>query len=191
MSLSIAVVASLASSAAAVAHFSAKEYSFRTSANCANFESNRVDPIGIIFYNNATGANVDAHIGADAGWPTSSSSGQNFWSHNACGVQSHERRSGSFGVGGAYSYHIRIRKTYDVDAGLGTTAQTTPHRDLILGCGHVADSYDLARNALVSAMGGTGHHPYYWQNWQNNAAMVQCDGRSTASSGQVAFMRIP
>lgn len=185
------------------AHFSAGHYSYN-SASC----SGAVDPVGIIFTGNGTGANAAAHV-AHHGWgATSGSSAQYFISHGLCGGMSHENADGG---GSSTRNHIRLRKTYDADPSVGTTAQGTPHHeDYVIWSpsnpcgppgGHAVDKggvtqgtnpsgFDQGRNTLVSLLTSGGHSWGGWHYWGNTTEFQQCDGDKAGSHGSVGFVGV-
>lgn len=194
------VIAALLTAAIVVAeawaHFSSGLYSHRR-GDC----SSRVDPIGAVFYGPAdgtTGGNLASavnHAEAHTGWGVVSlGSGQWFATHGYCGYW-----DGELASGGAWTtrHHMRLRRTYHADPGLGFTTVGTPHYETIESCGHVVrrtlngvSGFDIARGRLHEAM-AAGNHTSFYQYWGNTQPFVQCNGQIASSNGNVRFFYVP
>jgi hypothetical protein len=179
--------------ASASAHFSVVYYSHSDSA-CTK----RTDPITVVFYTSATAAHTLNHVQFHAGWSNTSGSTQYFQSHGVCSSQDGQRASGGLA---SSRYHIRVKKTFDADAVLGTTAVGTPHHeDLVVSCGHAVDKggvgsglvsgFDQGKLKIVAAFAGVhaAKAPTYWGNTET---FKQCDGDLAGSNGYVRWYSIP
>lgn len=182
--------------AEAPAHFSSGLYSHRR-GDC----SSRVDPIGAVFYGPAdgtTGGNLASavdHAEAHTGWNVVSlGSGQWFATHGYCGYW-----DGELASGGAWTtrHHMRLRRTYHADPGLGFTTVGTPHYETVESCGHVVrrtlngvSGYDIARRRLHESM-AAGNHTSFSAYWGNTQPFVQCNGDIASSNGNVRFFYVP
>jgi hypothetical protein len=194
------VIAALLAAAIVVAdawaHFSSGLYSHRR-GDC----SSRVDPIGAVFYGPAdgtTGGNLASavnHAESHTGWKiVSFGSGQWFATHGYCGYWDGELASG---VAWTTRHHMRLRRTYHADPGLGFTTVGTPHFETIESCGHVVrrtlngvSGFDIARGRLHEAM-VAGKHTSFYQYWGNTQPFVQCNGDVANSNGNVRFFYVP
>jgi hypothetical protein len=193
----VALVAAAIVVAEAWAHFSSGLYSHRR-GDCAS----RVDPIGAVFYGPADGTtggnlgNAASHAEAHTGWSiVSLGSGQWFATHGYCGYWDGELASG--GTWTTPRHHMRLRRTYHADPGLGFTTVGTPHYETIENCGHVVrrtlngvSGFDIARRRLHEAM-AAGDHASFYQYWGNTQPFVQCNGDIASSNGNVRFFYVP
>jgi len=91
-----------------------------------------VDPVSVVFYRNATLANVDQHASHHNGWTYHSESTQYFYDHH-CSPMDNQNASGDFWQ---TRYHMREWWNWDSKNGYYTLA--TPHHEEMTWCGHAS-----------------------------------------------------
>ena len=150
-----------------------KRYTFPNSTSCSDVY--RIDPIGVVFYYNATSSNVRAHgghHGGDGGWNEVSNGSQDqyFYQHGC--IQG--PGGGEFADGHWWNdrYHVRHISHYDAsEAWLGTYSLGTPHFEKSLQCGHAVkvpdNTWPTASSGFVAGKWELGLR---WHNWNNGGA---------------------
>lgn len=148
------------------------------------------DPITVIFDTNAYFDWIDGSIYSHTGWSGTGSSAQYFETGGYCNANNGDRASGS-----GDRYHIRFKQGNGIDPVYGVYGVGTPHYETSEGCGHVVrktidgwSGFDMGRQHMASVM--WDHHAGYMQYRGNAAAMVQCNGDTAASNGNVLYLYI-
>lgn len=88
-------------------------------------------------------------------------------------------------LGGGSRFHMRIEAATAVDGQEYVLAAV--HRDDTVGCGHIGNAFDMARDLVARAFGEAGYR-VTTENAGNVEAGPQCDGSVTAGDGAVAFI---
>lgn len=155
--------------------------------------SSRVDPIGVVFYDEGWATSAGSHVSMDAGWGgTLIEDQQHFAINGVCLSQNGANADGQVWEG---RHHIRLRETpYVPDPELGYTTVGTPHTEEIVDCGNgnhhavIENGFFDAREELLGAM--WMDHEYYYSYWGNTQSFTQHCGRVVAGDGVVAYIEI-
>ena len=189
-----AVLASLLSAASAGAHSASYPYALRA---CPASYDRQVDPVTVLFTNNAWALRSLNHVEYHTGWGNESGTTQRFQSHGECGEMHGQRASA--GVSSS-RWHVRARRTYHGDDVYGVTTLATPHHeDFVWYCGHAVDAngpdgsgFDQGRRRLTNLMATSVFHDYAQARyWGNDRDFRQCDGDWAGSNGYVRYINIP
>jgi hypothetical protein len=195
----IAMVLALGVAQPAGAHWSPGWYT-HTDSNCAN-NYNRIDPVSMIFYNNATPDRVGFHITYHTGWGGTDAGGQWFKTHDSPNVcvfnGSGWQRASSCGT--CDRYHIRYADVYEWDGAYGWAVIGTPHYETYNygpNCWgqHAVTStspggFVNARNTLYNALRNGGHAGT--MGWIGNTEpRKQCDNEYVANDGYGAYVMV-
>jgi hypothetical protein len=169
--------------------------------------SDPVDPISVIFYENATINNVRGHAMNHGNWWNGDGNTQWFYDH-FCGPMDGQASSNEeWDLGGRF--HMRL--WWNWDSAWHTYTLSTPHHEDVIvpapwdtghGCwpaNHAVDSnWDESPGGFVRAKwdiganwGPSGHHNWwgYWY-WDNMDWQWQCDGQPAWNDGYVDFFPI-
>ena len=192
--VAIVGVLALLASAPALAHFDANDR--YTHSDCPADESNRVDPVNVVFTGWGTWGRALSQIESHASWEATSGSEQVFADHGGCFAMHGQRASGE-----GSRFHVRVRGQHP-DPALGWVATgDAHHEDLVffpLPCGHAVDSnghggsgFDQGRDELERRFTAAGaEHVVERVWWGNTQSFRQCDGDYAASDGWTAFIRL-
>ncbi len=187
-------------------------YSF-TSSSCDILNVTEVDPISIVYYENASTGNVDAHYAYhgyahhglwdnhDPSW----ASAQYFYDH-VCLPQDSENSTGDL-----WQSRYHQRHFWNWDEPWGIYSISTPHYEDITKCDEGNLSHAVRengssgmpeggyRNAKMEIGwhwhnwnngGGAAHYWAGWQDWDNLREFRQCDGQYARGDGDVDFIEI-
>lgn len=193
-----AAVALFVTTAPGGTHFQTYPY---TLSACPAGSSREVDPVNFVFTQYGTGPVMDSQIGQYTNWDANGGTEQQFSSHNSCGPMYAQKATACWdGTSFCTRNHIRVKKTYDDDATLGTTGRgDAHHEDWSSQCnygfgGHAVDSngpdgsgFDMGRRALRIDFEEDGFS--WWSEfWDNKRNFEQCDGDYAGSSGYTVFV---
>lgn len=194
----------LALPTAAGAQWAPGHYSHRDS-NCLSV-SNRVDPVTLVWYFDATIGRVASHVQSHMGWTNRDGSGQWFkvtdnpayCVYTGGNGTNYQRASAG---GSSTRSHVRYADdAFDNSAQWGYTVFGTPHYETYnygpscWGGQHAVSSpngFITARNAIYNAFKNAGHTVAGYKDWGNTQQMKQCDGEYASNSdGRAYFIRV-
>jgi hypothetical protein len=198
----IALIFSLHSSTQTSAHLTFEEhttYYSHSDSNCWNF----VDPVSVVFHNDATEAQVDTHARHHGDWGVTGGTVQWFYDHS-CGQMDNDHASGQ-----PYQGRFHMREWWNYDSGWPQYyTLATPHHEDIDWCGdgwkHAVDGNDNEPpGGFVAAKWDIG---YNWHNWNNGGGdhwfsgntyyggntipFEQCNGDWAWNDGWIDFVEI-
>jgi len=144
------------------------------------------DPINIIFVVNGTLSNSTWEIGYHFGWTDQGGSTLQFKEHSVTENMQAQRASACLACN---RYHNRFNQGNDSGGSFwGTWTMVPVHHDVLRWCGHIADTFDGARDYIISGMVATHSWGYYYLG--NSAATQQCDGSWIAGDGWAKYVSI-
>jgi hypothetical protein len=194
--LLIGAILSLAGATSASAHFNSGQY---THNGCPGLDTNRVDPLNIVFYNWGTWGRVTDSLQWHMGWTNDGGTTQYFVDHSSCYQMITQRASGSVT---SSRFHVRLHPIH-FDNVLGwTTVGDAHHEDIVTGfsgcwpAGHAVDSngsqgsgFDQGRQQIRVAL-QNGGHSWYSNFWGNTQNFKQCDSDWARSDGYTVFVNM-
>jgi hypothetical protein len=159
--------------------------------------TDRVDPVGTVFYEGAYGTYTGNSINWHAGWGNTVLDGPNqyFAVSGYCVAQ-----NGSYADDQVWNDRNHIRTYWNSNLSYDPSyfwwVPGSPHYEVIVTCGgerrhairHTisgTSGYDLARARLANLM---PHAPNYAENYGNTQTMYQCTGLGAASQGWIRFI---
>jgi hypothetical protein len=151
---------------------------------------NYVDPVGVVFTNQAFNNNLNFHA-VEHGWPDNSSSTQYFYDHTC------KNASGSKATScwACTRYHFRWLQGASADASWNIYSIATPHYEISACPGHAVESpngFTKGKQRVYDTFNPSGHHAFLAsQYWDNRNLMTQCNGLNAGSNGFVWFIYVP
>lgn len=185
-----------------------RPYSFRSEPQAGCPQEQRIDPVGILFWDKGQMMlNVKAHLRDHTNmWYDDDGSSQRFGVHD-CRVMNESWKNAEWPT----HYHMRWRVgTQDGSPGapdyeprlsifeipLGYYSLATPHIDVIVLCGGIPEhvvhkgDFDKARDDIMNEFLAGGHQVQP-ANWGNTTLFRQCNGEMSGSiTGEVKYIRI-
>jgi hypothetical protein len=159
--------------------------------------TDRVDPIGTVFYEGAYGSYTGTSIVYHAGWgDTIIEGGAQYFAVAGYCVQ----ETGSYADDQVWNDRNHIRTywnyNYSYDPSYFWWSPGSPHFDVIVTCNNEnhhavrqtingTSGFDLTRARLANLM---PHTPNYAVNYGNTQTMWQCNGWGAASQGWIRFI---
>lgn len=158
----------------------------------------QLDPVNLVFYNQASWSATASQIQYHMGWTNTQGTGFWFkWTHgDKCRPQGTQRASAGLS---SSRYHVRIGQPDHGDPTWGTYSSGSAHYEQYKGCylppwedGHVVVSggYNNGRDAIGLTFYFAGHEVLS-AYWGNTGGVRQCDLSSPNSDGWSTWIRIP
>jgi hypothetical protein len=165
------------------------KYLWRVQAN--ETETDRGDPINILFTWASSTSNADGHFSHHHGGWGVVYGGDFYHLEHCCRAIAAVRRA-TADCGDCDRDHIRI---FDGswDANNGVYAAAAVHTDVVITCNgnraHRGDGYDAMRLYVSNNM-EAGGHVWIAKDWKNTDPAYHCDGSTTNSNGWVRYIDI-
>ena len=167
-------------------------YAF-TNSGCTN----KVDPISVVFYWDASISAMHQHAHQHGGWVYHDGTFQYFFDHSCFGQDAQDASNPSWSA----RYHMRY--LWNGDPTWGTYTLATPHHEDLLTCGHAVDANsNEPPGGFVMAKWDIGWNWHNWNNgggshyfqgshwWGNNISFTQCDNEQASNDGWVDYVEV-